>query len=230
MEQEIQAQEEHQESEQAAEPVVVVEELEKQEEQGNAKIIEEIPDKVLIDVPFSSQAPYGVWDDVHQEACEEMSLIMVEFYLKDKQLSKEKAEEEILKMKEFQEQNYGHYKDSSMADVVVIAEEFYGIDSMKVIYDFKKEDLKKQLSRKLPIIVPTAGRRLGNPNFTPPGPLYHNLVLIGYDDDTIITNDPGTRKGKGYTYSLDVLYDAIHDYEGSKEKIEQGRKAMIILE
>ena len=111
-----------------------------------------------------------------------------------------------------------------------LAYDFYGLDILKVVYDFSKEDLEKYLSLGNPIIVPAAGRLLGNPNFKAPGPLYHNLVLVGYDGETIITNDPGTRKGEGYQYNLDVLYNAIHDFSGELNQIERGRKAMIVLE
>ncbi|MEA1925689.1 MAG: VanZ family protein [Patescibacteria group bacterium] len=190
----------------------------------------QLPLSVLIDVPFSSQAPFGIWDDVHEEACEEMSLIMVKYYLDGNTLTPAIAEKEIQDMKKFQLEQYGHYKDSTMEELVKMAEEYYGIRDLRVIYDFDRQEIKKQLARKKPVIVPTAGRRLGNPNFTYPGPLYHNLVLIGYDENNIITNDPGTRKGKQYQYSIDILYNAIHDFKDSKEKIEQGRKAMVVLE
>jgi len=228
--QEIKKQKENRTIEGEAEPAATAQQKGQQEKSELAGPADVLPEKILLDVPFSSQAPYGVWDEVHEEACEEMSLIMVKFFLDGKALSKEKAEDEILKLKDFQEKKYGHYKDSSMEEVVEIGQEFYGIKNFQVIYNFDKEALKQQLAKGKPVIVPTAGRMLGNPNFTPPGPLYHNLVLTGYEGNTIITNDPGTRKGEGYTYPVDTLYSAIHDYEGSKEKIQQGRKAMIILE
>lgn len=199
---------------------------------GLAGITQEIPDEIKITVPFTSQAPYAVWDEVHEEACEEASLIMVKYFLDDSQLGKIPAadvEKEIQKMKDFQIKHYGDYKDSDMSQLVQLAKDFYDIKNLKVVYDFSKEDLKKELAKGNPIIVPTAGRELGNPNFTPPGPLYHNLVLIGYDGNTIITNDPGTRKGKDYTYSINILYASIHDFPGNKEKIKQGRKAMIVV-
>ena len=112
--------------------------------------------------------------------------------------------------------------------------DFYGETGkrkkLRVIYDFKKDDLKKYLAQGYPIIVPAAGRKLGNPNFTAPGPLYHNLVLVGYDGNTIITNDPGTRRGEGYEYDIDVIFNAIHDFTGKPESINQGRKAMIVVD
>ncbi|MCX6764053.1 MAG: C39 family peptidase [Candidatus Moranbacteria bacterium] len=194
------------------------------------KIPENIPAKILINVPFAPQAPFGIWDDYHEEACEEASLIMIKYWLDKKNLTPEIAEKEIQALIKYQIQKYGDFKDSTAQMNVDIARDFYGIKNLKVVYDFKKEDIKKYLALGKPIMIPAAGRLLGNPNFTPPGPLYHNLVLIGYDGNTIITNDPGTRKGKGYRYSLDTVYRAIHDFSGVKEEIEKGRKAMIVIE
>ena len=188
-----------------------------------------LPEEILIKIPFTIQAPYAVWDEYHEEACEEASLIMIEYFLKGKSLSQEVAEKEIQEMIEFQIKNYGDYKDSTADELVKLAKDFYGIKNLEVIYDFSKADLKKYLSSGNPIIIPAAGRLLGNPYFTQPGPLYHNLVLVGYNEDEIITNDPGTKRGEGYVYDEDVLYEAIHDFTGEKENIEKGRKAMIII-
>jgi hypothetical protein len=38
------------------------------------------PPSLLINVPFSPQAPFAVWNPLHEEACEEMALIMVHHY------------------------------------------------------------------------------------------------------------------------------------------------------
>lgn len=185
----------------------------------------------LLKVPFASQAPLGVWDEYHEEACEEASLIMLKYYLDGKsEISKKQMEIEIQKMINFQIKNYGKYKDSNMEELVRLAYEFYGLNNLKVMRNFTKNDLKKWLAQEKPIIAPTAGRLLDNPHFTPPGPLYHNLVLIGYDENKIITNDPGTKRGANYEYDIDILYEAIHDFPGKKEDIEKGKKAIIIVE
>jgi VanZ family protein len=190
---------------------------------------EELPKKVSIPVPFTSQAPHANWDEYHEEACEEASLVMVRFYLEEKDLSKDIAEKEIQGLIKYQLDHYGDYKDSTAEQLVRLAEEYYGMKNLEVVYDFQAADIKKYLAKGKPIIIPAAGRKLGNPNFTAPGPLYHNLVLVGYKGDTIITNDPGTRKGEKYAYSLRTIYDSIHDFPGKKEDIEQGRKAMIVI-
>ncbi len=211
----------------------------KEDEEVHTKAKENLDDNnnallknFLLKVPFASQAPLGVWDEYHEEACEEASLVMLKYYLDGKtKISKEQMENEIQKMIKFQIRNYGDYKDSNMEDVIQLAQEFYGLDNLKVVYNFTKNDLKKWLAQEKPIIVPTAGRLLKNPYFTPPGPLYHNLVLVGYNnDDIIITNDPGTKRGENYKYNLDILYNAIHDFPGNKKDIEKGQKAMIVVE
>lgn len=205
--------------------IEAVEKTEKEEE-TEAKVLENIS----IKVPFLSQAPLGVWDERHEEACEEASLIMLNAYLKEKTLDKNLGEAEIQKIIDFQIEKYGDYKDTSAQETIELAKDFYEIDNLKVIYDFTQEDIKKYLSLGNPIIIPAAGRLLGNPYFTAPGPLYHNLVLTGFTkDDMIITNDPGTKRGENYSYSLDVLYKAIHDFPGDKDEIEKGRKAMIVV-
>jgi hypothetical protein len=159
---------------------------------------------------------------------------MVAYYLLGKKLTKEIAEQEIQSLVEFENKKLGYYKDTPAQETADIISEFYSLPKigkeLKVVYDFEAQDLKKYLAQGFPIIVPAAGRDLGNPYFTPPGPLYHNLVLVGYDGDTIITNDPGTKRGESYEYNIDVLYNAIHDFPGTPEDIKQGRRAMIVVE
>jgi len=189
-----------------------------------------IPAKISISVPFTSQAPFGKWDIYHEEACEEASLIMLAYFAKGKNLTPEIAEEEIQNLIAYEIKTAGKYKDSVAQELADLGEKYYGLKNLKVVYDFTAEDLKKYLAKGKPIIVPAAGRMLKNPNFKSPGPLYHNLVLTGYDGDIIITNDPGTKKGENYRYNIKIIYNAIHDFPGDKTKIEIGRKAMIVVE
>jgi len=203
--------------------------LEREEREAKNVSEEKILEKILIQVPFTVQAPFAIWDEYHEEACEEASLIMVAYFLKNKKLNPEISEQEIQALIKFQIESYGDYRDSSAKELVKLAKDFYGIKNLEAVYDFSQEDLKKYLSQGNPIIIPVAGRLLGNPYFKAPGPLYHNLVLVGYNGDRIITNDPGTKRGEKYSYDAGVLYRAIHDFTGKKENIEKGRKAIIIV-
>jgi uncharacterized protein YvpB len=201
-----------------------------EESTNNIAVDKNIPNKILIEVPFTTQAPFANWDIFHEEACEEAALLMMKYYLDGKKLTPEIAEREIQAILAYEIKEYGKYEDSSAEELVQLAADFYNIQNLKVVYDFSPSDLQTQLSLGKPVIVPAAGRLLGNPNFKVPGPLYHALVLVGYDGDNIITNDAGTKRGKGYQYKITTLYNAIHDFSGDLAQIEKGRKAMIVLE
>ncbi|MEF3692113.1 MAG: C39 family peptidase [Candidatus Moraniibacteriota bacterium] len=201
-----------------------------QKENADPKEEKKELNSIEIEVPFISQAPLGVWDEKHEEACEEASLIMLNAFLENKKLDKNSGEAEIQKMIDFQIEKYGDYKDTSAEETVRLAGDFYGLENLEVIYDFEREAIKEYLAKGKPIIVSAAGRKLFNPYFTAPGPLYHNLILTGFNEkDEIIVNDPGTKRGQNYRYQLNVLYEAIHDFTGDKEEIEEGKKAMIVI-
>jgi len=181
-----------------------------------------------MDVPFSPQSPFGNWDDPYQEACEEMSLIMVERFLNKAGLTREEADTELLRLVAWQEAN-GYGMDVNIEQLAKIAEDFYGL-TVEVRTDVTEESIKAELAAGNPVILPVAGRELGNPYFSGEGPWYHMLVVTGYDWNSFITNEPGTKRGEDYEYSFDVLLNAVHDWTGVKEEIAQGRKVMLILE
>lgn len=197
--------------------------------EANKKAPAVLPSKVLLSVPFGTQSPYAIWDERDEESCEEASIVMVHYFLQKKKLTAETMRQELDKLIAFQVKYYGDYIDSDAAGIVRIAREYYGYKQAEARYDITIEDLKKELAAGNPVIIPAAGRLLGNPYFSGPGPLYHVLVLIGYNSKGFIANDPGTRRGEKYFYSYNILYNSIHDFPGSKEKILQGRKAMVVI-
>lgn len=173
---------------------------------------------LIPDVPFTVQAPFGEWGDpTFQDACEEASMIMAEAWATGETLTKESAKAKIQALATFQKKKFGHAVDTSIQDTAWLLNEYFHVFGT-VRTSIEKEDIKKALSENRLVIVPTDGQKLKNPNFTQPGPPRHMLVIVGYDDTTreFITNDPGTRKGEGYRYSQDVLYEAILDYPTGK--------------
>lgn len=195
------------------------------------------PASLLIPVPFTSQAPFALWDDLHNEACEEASMIMADTYFKKSGLTKEIAEKKIQEIVKWQTEN-GYTYDITAREVVEILVAYYGLNA-ELDDKVTVENIIIALNNKKLIIMPAAGRMLGNPNFRRPGPLYHMLVIKGYDQNKkeFITNDPGTRKGEGYRYSYNTLLDAIHDWprQGAGKddvtgaEMMSGRKVMIIV-
>ncbi|MDD5589980.1 MAG: C39 family peptidase [Candidatus Portnoybacteria bacterium] len=186
--------------------------------------------KIMIEnVPFTTQSPDAAWDPVAQELCEEASMIIVDHYWSKKPLNKNIALSELGQIKQFEVDNYGDYRDENAAQIAQRLRDYFGYSDVVVYYDFSLDFLKEKIAEGRPIIVPAAGRELHNSNFRPPGPLYHALVIVGHDGNNFITNDPGTRKGEGWKYEENIIFEAIHDFPGSKEAILQGRRAMVIV-
>lgn len=187
-----------------------------------------LPEKVLLKVPFTVQAPNANWDAVHEEACEETSLIILKHFLKNEKMgSPEQVETEIQGMIKY-ETDHGYKIDVTMTELAQIAEDYYGLKTARVEKNVTLEDIKKELAAGRPVIVPAAGKMLDNPNFKNGGPVFHNLVIVGYDKKGFITNDPGTRRGEGFRYTFDNLYNAIHDWNSND--INKGGKAYLVFD
>lgn len=217
----------------------------------DSKVKEDLPDKdaekeikkpeniiqerdVLLEVPFTSQAPLANWSDPRkQDGCEEASVIMAMAWIEGGELNPKGVDDKINLISEYEEKNYGNFHDTSSVDTLNrIIKGYYNYQNAKAVENITVNDIKKELFKGNLVIVPTNGKELGNPNYTPPGPETHNLVIIGYDISSkeFITNDPGTRKGKGYRYKEEVLENALFDYPtGSHEKTNEIKKSMIVV-
>lgn len=192
-----------------------------------------IPDRVLLDVPFAPQAPFGNWADERQDyGCEEASILMAVYWAEGKELTYAKAEEEVIAISEFEKKVYGNFYDTSAADTLKVLETYFGYVNARVAYDIGIDDIKAELAGGNVVVVPVNGRLLENPYFTPPGPPKHKIVIRGYDDATkeFITNDPGTKRGEAYRYPYATLENALVDYpSGRDEDITDPRTAMIVI-
>jgi len=187
----------------------------------------EIPAKHSLQVPFTSQAPFANWDPVYEDACEEASLIMIEYYLRGEDLdSKELADKEILDLISL-ENSLGFGPSITMAELNRLAKIHYGRNTGR-IETATISNIEKDLAAGKPVIIPANGKMLENPNFRNGGPVYHNLVITGYDSKEFITNDPGTRKGHNYRYPKDLLLDAIHDWDA--DDINSGAKVYLVFD
>ncbi len=187
----------------------------------------EIPESINLAIPFTSQAPHANWELPYQEACEEASMLMAGRFLQDRAIiDANDADAAILELVNYNNHTLDYPIDMTAAETARAIEKFYELDT-ELIYNFSWDDVKRALAQGYPVILPAAGRQLGNPNFTPPGPPYHMLVIKGYTATKIITNDPGTRKGTNYQYSYDTLYNAAHDWNGGD--VANGKKVIIIV-
>ncbi len=200
-----------------------------------------LPVAINLDVPFTIQAPNQVWDDVHEETCEEAAALIAQWFIQGKQGQKtdvytnlippDIAEKQLQAMITWENATFGSYQDTTLRQTQQLLSDNLGIKQTELLINPSTNDLRQALAAGNLVLVPTAGKRLKNPNFKNGGPPYHMLVLRGYDaKGDFITNDPGTRKGEGYRYSAEIIMSAIHDWAGNKETIEQGQKVVLVVE
>ncbi len=188
-----------------------------------------ISDSVNLDVPFTAQAPHGSWVLPYSEACEEASMIMVEYFLRGDSLSSQNADNEIVALTSWVSTK-GYGVDIGAQQTADIMLNYFGRKG-KVYYDgdVTIENMKRLLSAGYTLIVPAAGHVLNNPNYVGAGPPYHMVIVKGYDNKNFITHDPGTRNGADFKYDQNIFYDAIHDWAGSKSNVLEGRKAFLVM-
>jgi hypothetical protein len=178
--------------------------------------------------PFVPQAPHGVWNEIYDEACEEASVVLVEYFSQNKSIDAQIMDGEIQKLVNWQNQNWQGHFDLTVEQTAQMAKEVYNLNlEIRTINSI--EEIKNIITQNQIIIAPTAGRLLGNPYFRQPGPVYHMLVITGFDNKDIITQDVGTKRGENYRYNEKILFNAIHDWNGSPENINDGPKQILVF-
>ena len=215
-------------------PVIVNNDI-KDSKSNNTVLKVEVPTKLDLAVPFVSQAPLRNWAMPYQEACEEASMLSVAKYFKGGDIDNLSINTELLKLINWEEEN-GYKIDVDAAETVQILQNYFGLKS-QLTEIVTVDIIKYELAQGHLIIIPTAGRMLKNPYFTGAGPIYHMLVIRGYDSNDFITNDVGTNtKGEKFKYKYQTIIDSIHDWNHSlaeegmtDEEMAMGRKVMIVV-
>jgi len=163
-----------------------------------------------INVPFTVQAPDG-WYAPFDEACEESATVMLDNYYKgNTHINNPKAE--ILDIVEIENNLWGFDKDTNAHQMTHIINNYFPFEA-----DTKTDPsliaIKNEIDNNQPVLVPVYGRGLHNPNFRGAGPIYHVVIIKGYDDTRrqFITNEPGTIHGHDWRYGYDEMMNAIHD-------------------
>ena len=198
----------------------------------------EIPSRMNLAVPFTSQAPEKNWEQPWQDACEEAAVLMLDAYYKGYNLSPLFAKDEILKMVAWENARGWQYS-IEIQKVKQLMGEYFGYDSKLGNKEIKKlgefqiienptvEQLKQSIAAGHPVLVVADGKALPNPHFRNGGPVYHALIIRGYTEDSFITNDPGTWRGENFVYKYEDLMNAIRDWNSGD--VKQGRRVVLAL-
>lgn len=192
-----------------------------------------LPNKYLIKTTFFPQAPEKNWDQPWQDACEEAAILtVVNFYQGQNPSIPQMVDSLNLLFKAESDLGFSH--DVNVAEMASVSAASFGLKS-EIITNPDVETLKKYISQNIPVIVPANGKTLfkENSHFKAGGPWYHNIVILGYDDDKkqFIVHDVGTQFGAYFHYSYDLLLRSNHDFpaSGKKEDIDQGDQKMLVL-
>lgn len=185
-----------------------------------------LPSSINHPVTFFPQAPDGNRNLPRQEACEEASITLANYFIKGKPLSKDQMRADILALVDRQMELFGDYLHTTVEQTKQLYEDFYGWGSY-IIDNPTIEQIKSILAQWQIIVAPFAGRKLGNPYYSGPWPLYHMMVIRWYDDTYFYTNDVGTRRGENFTYTHAVIMDALHDR--NEANINQWAKKILVI-
>jgi uncharacterized protein YvpB len=191
-----------------------------------------LPAAVILPVPFTSQAPLNNWAQ-RQHTCEEASLYMVDRYLHGDHsgnlIDPATADAGINQISAWKPT-----VDLTSLQVGELAKKYMGWQYKILASD--RLNMKQQLALGRPLIVGVRTHSLGNPNY----PHYrdhfgeaaysvsHYLVVIGYESDNFVLNDPGLTKGKGYHISFDQLMKAIDDFDQAYPELNSGRVFVVL--
>ena len=192
-----------------------------------------LPNRHLIKTIFVPQAPEKTWDQPWQDACEEAAILTVHYFYQQSSPNEQIIKSDILKMIDFENQQSFTF-DMNLSQMEHVAQKYLGYTT-EIIKNPTVEDIKKYISKNIPVIVPASGKILykENKHFKSEGPYYHNLTILGYDDDQkkFIVHDVGTQFGAYFKYSYSLLLESIHDFPVSRNKLDinSGDKKILVL-
>ncbi|MCB9802919.1 C39 family peptidase [Candidatus Nomurabacteria bacterium] len=187
-----------------------------------------ISPQINLAVPFTSQAPLSDWSQPWQDACEEASFLMLDYYYQNKKLPLPAVVSDVLKeMVDWQISNWGDHHNLTITELKDYIEANFAY-RVEIIEDLDLAKIKNILNDGKPLIVPADGHLLANPYFSGNGPDYHMLVIKGYQDNYLISNDPGTRYGADFIYQADHLLASIFDWNQKELRASGPKRGLII--
>ncbi|MDP2812392.1 MAG: C39 family peptidase [bacterium] len=184
---------------------------------------------INLNVPFTSQAPTANWNQPFQDACEEVAILMADYYVQGKSMpSVTEVENILVAMIDWQAKNMDGEIDMDISELAYLAENYLGYEKYDIVNDLTVEKIISYLDRGLPLVVPANGKLLENPNFSNGGPVYHMLVIKGYKDGHFITNDPGTRLGHNFIYTFKNMLYSIADWDAKTGQATGPKRALVL--
>jgi hypothetical protein len=190
-----------------------------------------MPDHILLQVPFTTQAPLNNWAQ-HQESCEAATLTMLLSYWRQDRsvvIDARSADSAIAQIDAWKPQ-----PDLTNTMLGDLAQLHFGYSYRIVPNDPKV--IAEQLAAGRPLIAEVRTHGLGNTHY--PGytshyeqtgwSVPHFVLIIGYDSTGVWLNDPGISWGRGYHISYNQLTHAIDDLDQHHPILSQGQVLLLI--
>ena len=190
-----------------------------------------LPAQVLLQVPFTTQAPLNNWAQ-HQESCEAATLTMLTSYWQHNAavvIDPHAADASINQIDRWKSQ-----PDLNVTMMGELAEAHFGYTYRLVPNDPKV--IAEQLSAGRPLIAEVRTHALGNPRYPGYSTHYeqngysvpHFILVIGYDGTGVWLNDPGISWGRGYHISYAQLAHAIDSLDQHHPALNQGQVLLLL--
>jgi peptidase C39-like protein len=190
-----------------------------------------IPDRILLQAPFTTQAPLNNWAQ-HQESCEAATLTMLVAYWQHDQsvvIDPHAADASINRID-------GWKPQPDLNDVLMgeLAQQHFGYTYHLVPNDPKV--IAEQLAAGRPLIAEVRTHALGNAHYPGYSSHYeqtgwsvpHFILIIGYDSTGVFLNDPGISWGRGYHITYTQLAHAIDSLDQHHPALNEGQVLLLI--
>ncbi len=190
-----------------------------------------LPAHVLLQVPFTTQAPLNNWAQ-HQESCEAANLAMlIGYWQHDSSVvidphAADATIRQIDSMKPAPDLN----------DVMLgeLAQQHFGYAYRLLPNDPRV--IAQQLSAGRPLLAEVRTHGLGNPRYPGYSSHYeqtgwsvpHFVLIIGYDGTGVWLNDPGISWGRGYHITYAQLAHAIDDLDQHHPALDEGQVLLLV--
>ncbi len=170
-------------------------------------------------VDFIFQTPYGLWESPWDEFAEEAVLAMIQNAWEGKELTtRDQKAAALLDAWKIVQARYGKKESLSTAEAEQILADLAPDISVRTILNPSRASLIDELSQGNWIWAPINGQAFDNPRYGEPGPRHHTILITGMnsENETFITQDPGTSRGKDQEYSQEKILNVIEDLDGTQ--------------
>ncbi len=168
-------------------------------------------------LPFTTQAPLGMWDkpwsDYAEEACVWMAM---KWAAQEDFVSIYQTAADLKGIGAWENQKFGTSALTDIPQTLEILTGYFAYTKAFLSGEVTEQGIQGFLDEGSILIVPVNGQILANPNYSDPAPEHHMIVIYGSTDSAFIANDPGTRRGEAVEYDKQKILDAIQDLEGER--------------